>query len=71
MDEASDMPAEQRIKYVNITLDKAKRLEQLINEFFEITRYNLQHIELQKGIYRPLLYAGADGGRILSDFERT
>lgn len=48
LDEASDMPAEQRIKYVNITLDKAKRLEQLINEFFEITRYNLQHIELQK-----------------------
>ena len=48
LDEASDMPAEQRIKYVNITLDKAKRLEQLINEFFEITRYNLQQIQLEK-----------------------
>lgn len=40
--EAPDMPLEQRIKYTGITLDKAYRLEQLINEFFEITRFNLQ-----------------------------
>lgn len=46
--EASDMPAEQRAKYINITLDKALRLEKLINEFFEITRYNLQQIVLEK-----------------------
>ena len=46
--EAVDMPTQQREKYVNITLDKAKRLEALINEFFEITRYNLQSIELEK-----------------------
>ena len=44
LSEAVDMPAQQREKYVNITLDKAKRLEALINEFFEITRYNLQYI---------------------------
>ena len=48
LSEAVDMPAQQREKYVNITLDKAKRLEALINEFFEITRYNLQYIELEK-----------------------
>lgn len=48
LDEAFDMPKEQRKKYVNITLDKAKRLERLINEFFEITRYNLQQIVLEK-----------------------
>lgn len=48
LSEAADMPAPQKAKYVNITLDKAKRLETLINEFFEITRYNLQHIELEK-----------------------
>ena len=48
LDEASDMPAEQRAKYVHIALDKAKRLEKLINEFFEITRYNLQNISLEK-----------------------
>lgn len=48
LDEATDMPAEQKAKYVYITLDKAKRLEKLINEFFDITRYNLQQIELEK-----------------------
>ena len=48
LDETPDMPAEQKAKYVNITLEKAYRLENLINEFFEITRYNLQTIPLRK-----------------------
>ena len=48
MEEVPEMPAEQRVKYVHITLDKALRLERLINEFFEITRYNLQQIVLEK-----------------------
>lgn len=48
LNEAPDMPVEQRIKYTGITLEKAYRLEQLINEFFEITRFNLQTINLIK-----------------------
>lgn len=48
LDEAPDMPLEQRAKYTRITLDKAYRLEKMINEFFDITRYNLQQIVLQK-----------------------
>lgn len=48
LDEAPDMLAEQKAKYVGITLEKAYRLEQLINEFFEITRFNLQTIVLNK-----------------------
>lgn len=48
LDEAPDMPPEQKAKYVGITLEKAYRLEQLINEFFEITRFNLQTIVLNK-----------------------
>ncbi len=48
MAEVPDMPIEQRAKYIDITLEKANRLERLINEFFEITRYNLQNIELDK-----------------------
>ena len=46
--EAPEMPEQQRTKYTEITLEKAYRLEQLINEFFEITRYNLQSIVLDK-----------------------
>ena len=48
LEEAADMPEEQRKKYIHITLEKALRLEKLINEFFEITRYNLQQIVLEK-----------------------
>lgn len=48
LDEAPDMPDSQKMKYVNIALDKAHRLENLINEFFEITCYNLQQISLEK-----------------------
>ncbi len=48
MSEIPDMPIEQRAKYMEITLEKANRLEKLINEFFEITRYNLQTIVLEK-----------------------
>ena len=46
--EFPDMPIEKKDKYTKITLDKANRLEQLINEFFEITRYNLNTIVLEK-----------------------
>ncbi|WP_196426570.1 vancomycin resistance histidine kinase VanS [Lysinibacillus cavernae] len=55
LDEAKDMPAEQKEKYVAITLEKSNRLEQLINEFFEITRFNLQSIVLEKDLI-PLNY---------------
>ena len=46
--EAPDMPVEQRAKYTNIALGKALRLESLINEFFDITRYNLHEIILEE-----------------------
>ncbi|MFJ5562432.1 histidine kinase dimerization/phospho-acceptor domain-containing protein [Lysinibacillus xylanilyticus] len=50
LDDAMDMPVEQKEKYRKITLDKSYRLEQLINEFFETTRFNLQSIILDKDI---------------------
>ncbi len=42
-----EISPELREKYLSISLDKAERLEELINEFFEITRFNLSNIELQ------------------------
>lgn len=44
-----DMPEEERKKYTHISLEKAIRLGQLINEFFEITKFNLQDIVLEPG----------------------
>ena len=47
LEEAPDMPSEQRAKYTGIALKKACRLEDLINDFFEITRYNIHEILLE------------------------
>lgn len=38
---------ELREKYLSISLEKAEHLEDLINEFFEITRFNLTNITLE------------------------
>lgn len=35
-------------KYLTVALEKAERLEDLINEFFEITRFNLTYLTLEK-----------------------
>ena len=48
LDEVPDMPQAQREKYTHIALEKSQRLEGLINEFFEITRYNLQQLTLDR-----------------------
>lgn len=48
LEEKPDMPEEDREKYIHISLGKAVRLGELINEFFEITRFNLQDIRLEK-----------------------
>lgn len=42
-----DMPEDEREKYTQISLEKSVRLGELINEFFDITRYNLQDIKLE------------------------
>lgn len=37
-----------REKYIKIALDKSLRLEELTNQFFEITKYNLQDMPINK-----------------------
>ena len=44
----SGISPELRQKYLSVALDRACRLEELINEFFEITRFNLQSIPLNR-----------------------
>lgn len=46
--EAPDMPEEQKEKYIKVALDKADRLEKLINELFEITKYNAHTVVLKR-----------------------
>ena len=47
LDSYKDMPEEEREKYTHIALEKSMRLGELINEFFEITKFNLQDIALE------------------------
>ncbi len=42
-----DLSPEARARYTGVALDKAERLEDLINECFDITRFNLSHLELE------------------------
>lgn len=46
--EAPDMTEQQKEKYVKVALDKAERLEKLINELFEITKYNAHTVIIKK-----------------------
>ena len=48
LDECPELTTNQKAKYVGIALDKAYRLEQLINEFFEITRFDIHSVTLEK-----------------------
>ncbi len=46
LDKSKDMPLEQKDKYITVAREKAERLTELINEFFDITRYTYQAEQL-------------------------
>lgn len=55
--EEKEISEELRQKYLNVAFDRAERLEELINEFFEITRFNLTH--------QPLEYSRVNFSRMM------
>ena len=48
LNEEKGLPEELKDKYLEVSLEKAERLEELIQEFFEITRFHMEDIPLQK-----------------------
>jgi len=48
INEEKDLSTEAKEKYIKIALEKAIRVEDLTNQFFEITRYNLQDMQIHK-----------------------
>lgn len=48
LSEIKYMPQEQRNRYIDIALDKSYRLEDLINELFDVARFNSEKIVLEK-----------------------
>lgn len=74
LEEAPDMPEDQKANYVHITLEKAYRLEKMINEFFEITRYNLQQMTLIKetiDLYYMLVQLSDELSSLLAAYGNT
>ena len=49
LEEAPDLPAEQRVRFTGVALEKAHRLDALIEEFFDITRFDFHDIVLTRG----------------------
>lgn len=56
LEDSPDLPIEQRASFARIALDKAEHLEELIEEFFEITRYNLQSIPIERETLNVALF---------------
>lgn len=48
LSEEPDLPAEKRERFAASALDKARRLDGMMDEFFEITRYNLGSIPIER-----------------------
>ena len=48
LDEAPDLPVSQRKHFTGIALEKAHRLDELIEEFFDITRFDFHDIVLTR-----------------------
>lgn len=49
LEEAPDLPVEQRARFTGVALEKAHRLDALIEEFFDITRFDFHDIVLTRG----------------------
>lgn len=49
LQEAPELPVEQRAHFTGVALDKAHRLDTLIEEFFDITRFDFHDIVLTRG----------------------
>lgn len=48
LDENPNLPFEERKKYIHIALAKTRELDSMLDELFEISRYNLHDITLEK-----------------------
>lgn len=74
LNDTPDMSMKEREKCIHVTIEKAQRLEKMINEFFDITYYNLQQVELEKGmidLYYMLVQLSDEFYPLLSEHGNT
>lgn len=51
LQQQDDLNEEDKNKYIKIVAEKAQRLQQLIEEFFQISKYHMQDIELDTEVF--------------------
>lgn len=64
------IPMDVKEKYMRIALKKAHRLEDLINEFFDITRFNFSHMVLEKSTVNLSLMLQQMVSEFVTDFNQ-
>ena len=55
LDEEKNLSTKQKNKFIKIALEKSNKLEELINELFEITKYNSETLTIKKKLNLTLL----------------
>lgn len=67
--EEPDLPAAQRQHYLTSALDKVYRLDGMVDEFFEIARFNISSLAIERAWCDPamLCYQVADGLRLSAE----
>ncbi|MBR3756461.1 MAG: HAMP domain-containing histidine kinase [Firmicutes bacterium] len=65
-----EIPMEVKEKYMKIALKKSHRLEDLINEFFDITRFNFSHMVLEKSTVNLSLMLQQMVSEFVTDFDQ-
>lgn len=48
LEDEPELPVESRSRYAGVALEKARRLDAMMDEFFEITRYNMKSIPIER-----------------------
>lgn len=64
------IPTEVKEKYMGIALKKSLRLEDLINEFFDITRFNFSHMVLEKSTVNLSMMLQQIVSEFATEFDR-
>ena len=65
-----DIPMDVKEKYIGIALKKSHRLEDLINEFFDITRFNFSRMVLEKSTVNLSLMLQQMVSEFMTEFDQ-
>lgn len=69
LSEEPDLPQNQRQRYLNAALEKSYRLDSMIDEFFEIARFNITTLSIERAWCDPAVMCYQVAGELLPAAE--